>query len=92
MPPLVEVGLSDLPKSGGAIATPAPPLLRSLGISWMSNYKKKNSYLVLTSGSFLEALGSGIGTGLVFCHSFSFSNNVMKLCNFIVENLFSLVS
>ena len=30
MPPLVEIGLSDLPKSGGAIATPAPPLLRSL--------------------------------------------------------------
>ena len=31
LPPLVEIGLSDLPKSwGGAIATPAPPLLRSL--------------------------------------------------------------
>ena len=23
--PLVEIGLTDLPKSGGAIATPAPP-------------------------------------------------------------------
>jgi hypothetical protein len=34
------------------------------------------SFLVLTLGKFLEALGSGIGTGLVFCHSFSFSNDV----------------
>ena len=27
-------------------------------------------------GRFLDALESGIGTGLVFCHSFSFTNNV----------------
>ena len=25
LPPLVEIGLTDLPKSGGAMATPAPP-------------------------------------------------------------------
>ena len=25
MPPLVEIGLTDLPKSGGAMAPPAPP-------------------------------------------------------------------
>ena len=25
LPPLVEIGLSDLPKSGGAMAPPAPP-------------------------------------------------------------------
>ena len=53
---------------------------------------EKMSFLVLTSGKFLEALGSAIGTSLVFCNSFSVSNNVMKLCNFINENLFSLVS
>ena len=34
-------------------------------------------FLVLTSRKFLEALGSGIGTGLVICHSFSVSNNVV---------------
>ena len=28
--PLVEIGLTVLPKSGGAIAPPAPPLLRPL--------------------------------------------------------------
>ena len=38
---------------------------------------KKKSFLVLTSGKFLEALGSGIGTCLVFCLSFLFSNIVM---------------
>ena len=33
-------------------------------------------FLVLTSGKFLEALGSGIGTGSIFCLSFLLSNNV----------------
>ena len=37
---------------------------------------KKKSFLVLTSGKFLEALGSGIGTCLVFFLSFLFSNIV----------------
>ena len=37
---------------------------------------QKKKFLVLTSGKFLEALGSGIRTGSVFCHSFSVSNNV----------------
>ena len=32
--------------------------------------------LVLTSGKFLEALGSEIGTGSIFCLSFSLSNRV----------------
>ena len=36
--------------------------------------------VVLTSGKFLEVLGSGIGAGLVFCHSFSVSNNVFRVC------------
>ena len=40
---------------------------------------EKNALLVLTSGKFLEALGSRIGTGLVFCLSFSVSNNVFYL-------------
>ena len=31
----------------------------------------------LIQGKFLEALGSGIGTSLVFCHSFSVLNNVI---------------
>ena len=31
----------------------------------------------LTLGKFLEALGSGIGTCSVFCHSFSHLNNVL---------------
>ena len=49
---------------------------------------EKKSFLVLTSGKFLEALGSGIGTGLVFCHLFSFLNNERvqgreKLCKSI---------
>ena len=39
----------------------------------------------MTLGKFLEALGSWIGTGSVFCHSFSFSNNVtceiIDFCN-----------
>ena len=31
----------------------------------------------MTSGKFLEALGSGIGTGSIFCLSFSLSNRVI---------------
>ena len=43
----------------------------------MSNYIQIfYSFLVLTSGKLLKALGSRIGTGLVFCLSFSVSNNV----------------
>ena len=38
--------------------------------------KTTNSFLVLTSEKFLETLGIGIGTGLVFGHSFSVTNNV----------------
>ena len=34
------------------------------------------SFLVLTLGKFLEALGTRIGTCSIFCHSFSLSNNV----------------
>jgi hypothetical protein len=37
---------------------------------------KKKSFLVLTSGNFLEALGSRIGTGSISCLSFSLSNRV----------------
>ena len=49
-----------------------------LGTSPMSKQEtKKKSFRFLTLGKFLEALGSGIGTGLVFCHSFSVSNNVV---------------
>ena len=33
----------------------------------------------MTSGKFLEALGSGIGTGSIFCLSFSLSNRVYDL-------------
>ena len=40
---------------------------------------KKKSFLVLTSGNFLEALGSRIGTGSIFCLSFSLSNRVCTL-------------
>ena len=47
-----------------------------MGLSQKSNYEKKNSFLVLTSGKFLEALGRGIGTGSIFCLSFSLSNRV----------------
>ena len=36
---------------------------------------EKKMFLGLTSGKFLEALGSGIGTCSVFRHSFSLSNN-----------------
>ena len=36
------------------------------------------SFLVLSLGKFLEDLGSGIGTGSVFCHSFSVSNDVVR--------------
>ena len=34
------------------------------------------SFLVLTSGKFLKALGSRIGTFSIFCHSFSLWINV----------------
>ena len=30
VPPLVEIGLTDLPKTGGALAPPAPPLVTAL--------------------------------------------------------------
>jgi hypothetical protein len=40
---------------------------------------EKKMFLVLTSRKFLEALESGIGTGLVFCHSFSVSSNVVMV-------------
>ena len=40
-----------------------------------NSYRKK-MFPILTSGDFLEALGSEIGTCLVICHSFSFLNNV----------------
>ena len=39
---------------------------------------KKISFLVSTSGKFLEALGTGIGTGSIFCLSFSLSNRVRR--------------
>ena len=41
--------------------------------------KKKKSFLVLPSGKFLEALGSGIRTGSIFCLSFSLSNRVSRM-------------
>jgi len=47
-----------------------------VGLSPKSNYEKKESFPVLTSGRFLEALGSGIKTGSIFCLSFSLSNRV----------------
>ena len=34
LPPLVEIGLTDLPKSGGAMAPPAPPGTTGLVITW----------------------------------------------------------
>ena len=34
VPPLVEIGLTDLPKSGGARAPPAPPL--ATGLPWIN--------------------------------------------------------
>ena len=36
-------------------------------------------FIVLTSLKILEGLGSGIGTGLVFCLSFSVSINVITV-------------
>ena len=38
----------------------------------ISDIQEKKSFLVLTLGKFLEALGSGIGTGLVFSIDFHF--------------------
>ena len=32
VPPLVEIGLTDLPKTGGARAPPAPPLATGLAL------------------------------------------------------------
>ena len=61
---------------------------------WSPIILKKKSFLVLTPGKFLEAQGSGIGTCLVFCHSFSLSNNVclhgIKATEFI-KRLHSLI-
>ena len=46
------------------------------------------SFLVLTSGKFLEALGSEIGTGLVFCLSFALSNRVLPLeIMYVISNV-----
>ena len=47
-----------------------------LGTSTKLKQETKKKFLVLESGKFLEALGSKIGTGSVFCHSFSFWDNV----------------
>ena len=47
-------------------------------ISEVQLWKKKDSFLVLTSGNFLEALGSRIGTGSIFCLSFWLSNRVSR--------------
>ena len=44
--------------------------------------KKKKMFLVLTSGKFLEPLGSGIGSGSIFCLSFSLSNRVASFLAF----------
>ena len=52
-----------------------------MGLSPMSNYRKKKSFLVLTSKKFLKSLGSRIGTCSVFCHSFSLPNNVSEEAN-----------
>ena len=40
----------------------------------------------------LEALGSGIGTGSDFCHSFSFSDNAMYTVNFSKKFYFQALS
>ena len=32
LPPLIEIGLTDLPKSGGTMAPPAPPWTTTLNI------------------------------------------------------------
>ena len=34
LPPLVGIGLTELPNSGGAKATPAPPLMTALIMIW----------------------------------------------------------
>ena len=48
-----------------------------MGLSPRCNYRKEFRFLFWHWGSsYLEALGSGIVTGSVFCHSFSFPNNV----------------
>ena len=48
---------------------------------------KKFSFLVLTSGKFLEALGSRIGTGSILCLSFSLSNRVFNYGNDVAAQL-----
>ena len=48
---------------------------------------KKKMFLVLTSGKFLEALGSGIGTCLVFCLSSLFSNIVWMYVTLYIMKL-----
>ena len=54
-----------------------------MGLSPKSNYEKKISFLVLTSGKFLEAEETGIGTGSIFCLSFSLSNRVTCYSQFV---------
>ena len=48
--------------------------------NWKTFLKSTKPIVLFVSNRTLEALGSGIGTGLVFCHSFSVSNNVNRLC------------
>ena len=58
-----------------------------MGLSPKSNYEKKK-ILVLTSGKFLEGLGSGIGTCSIFCLSFALSNRVLPLeIMYVISNV-----
>ena len=62
-----------------------------MGLSPKSNYEKK-TFLVLTSGMFLEALGRGIGTGSIFLpFIFSFEQGERKLAYNRPESNFAFI-
>ena len=66
MSPLVEIGLTDLPKSGGAMAPPAPPV--TTGLRWcaarkliVSIWGRSRSSLIILSKVSRGCTGGGGG-------------------------------
>ena len=53
LPPLVEIGLTDLPKFGGAMAPPAPPGTTGLLYSYLSILVGKISTVFLQNLEYL---------------------------------------
>ena len=71
MPPLVEIGLTDLSKSGGAQAPPAPPLATGLRyflkmcpifVCFVHNFDRSDGDIII-SKKYLFPLDAGMQQG-----------------------------